>query len=103
MAKLVAIQIYGEKLPQTILPNAWTVVNVVEHLHDFGRFELNKRDLGRQRQDRISVAEDNISHELLGRHFQQSCFNWCVGWIGIVENHLVGLYVLPRRLNVDNF
>jgi hypothetical protein len=28
--------------------NARTFVNVVQHLRDFGRFEMNKRDLGRQ-------------------------------------------------------
>jgi hypothetical protein len=24
-------------------------------------------------------------------------------WVEIVENHLAGLYVLPRRLNVDGY
>jgi hypothetical protein len=28
----------------------------VQHLRDFGRFEMNKRDLDRQREDRILVA-----------------------------------------------
>jgi hypothetical protein len=31
-------------------PNARTFVNVVQHLRDFGRFEIKKRDLGRQRE-----------------------------------------------------
>jgi hypothetical protein len=36
----------------------------VQHLRDFGRFEMNKRDLGRRREDRILVAEEEILHEL---------------------------------------
>jgi hypothetical protein len=44
--------------------NARTFVNVVQHLRDFGRFEMNKRDLGRQREDRILVAEKEILHEI---------------------------------------
>jgi hypothetical protein len=38
----LAQQIYGERLP-----HARTFVNVVQHLRGFGRFEINKRDLGR--------------------------------------------------------
>jgi hypothetical protein len=57
-------QIYGERFPQKILPNALTFVNVVQHLRDFGRFEMNKRNLGRQREDRILVAEEEILHEI---------------------------------------
>jgi hypothetical protein len=41
----LAWQIYGEKFLQRILTNARTFVNVVQHLRDFGRFEMNKRDL----------------------------------------------------------
>jgi hypothetical protein len=33
---------------------------------------MNKRDLGRQREDRILVVEEDIPHEIQGRHFQQS-------------------------------
>jgi hypothetical protein len=36
----------------------------VQHLRGFGRFEMNKRDLGRQREDRILVAEEEILHEI---------------------------------------
>jgi hypothetical protein len=36
----------------------------VQHLRDFGRYEMNKRDLGRQREDRILVAEEEILHEI---------------------------------------
>jgi hypothetical protein len=36
----------------------------VQHLRDFGRFEMNERDLGRQREDRILVAEEDILHEI---------------------------------------
>jgi hypothetical protein len=43
----------------------------VQYLRDFGRFEMNKRDLGRQREDRILVAEDGIPHEIQEHHFQQ--------------------------------
>jgi AcrR family transcriptional regulator len=39
-------------------------VNVVQHLRYFGRFEMNKRDRGRQREDRILVAEEEILHEI---------------------------------------
>jgi hypothetical protein len=60
----LARQIYGERFPQRILPNARTFVNVVQHLRDFRRFEMNKRDLGRQREDRILVAEGEILHEI---------------------------------------
>jgi hypothetical protein len=56
---------HGERFPQKKLPNARTFVNVVQHLRDFGRFEMNKRDLGRQREDRIVVAEEEeILHEI---------------------------------------
>jgi hypothetical protein len=57
-------QIYSEKFPQRILSSARTFVNVVQHLRDFGRYEMNKRDLGRQREDRILVAEEEILHEI---------------------------------------
>jgi hypothetical protein len=67
----LARQIYGEKLPQRILRNARTFVNVAQHLRDFGRFEMTKLDVGRQREDRISVAEENVPHEIQKRHFQQ--------------------------------
>jgi hypothetical protein len=33
-------------------------VNVVQHLRDFGRFKMNKRDLGRQREGRILITEE---------------------------------------------
>jgi hypothetical protein len=36
----------------------------VQHLCEFGRFEINKRGLGRQREDRILVAEEEILHEI---------------------------------------
>jgi hypothetical protein len=50
-------QINSEKFPQRILPNARTFVNVVQHLLDFGRFETNKRHLGRLREDCILMRE----------------------------------------------
>jgi hypothetical protein len=56
----LARQIYVERFPKRIFPNARTFVNLVQHLHDFGRFEINKRDLGRQRENRILVAEEEI-------------------------------------------
>jgi hypothetical protein len=49
----VARQIYGERF----LPNARTIVNVVRPLRDFER-------LGRQREDRILVTEEEILHEI---------------------------------------
>jgi hypothetical protein len=36
----------------------------VQHLRDFERFEMNKCDLGRQRQDRSLVAVEEILHEI---------------------------------------
>jgi hypothetical protein len=36
----------------------------VQHLRDFGRFEINKRDIGRQREDRSLIAEEEILHEI---------------------------------------
>jgi hypothetical protein len=36
----LARQIYGERFPQRILPNARTFVNIVQHLGDFGCFEM---------------------------------------------------------------
>jgi hypothetical protein len=42
-------------------------VNVVQQLCDFGRFEMNKRDLGRQRKISILVAEEEIPHEIQER------------------------------------
>jgi hypothetical protein len=68
----LARQIYGEKLPQRILRNAGNFVNVAQHLRDCERFEMDKRDLGRQREDRILVAEEDIPHEIQERHFLQS-------------------------------
>jgi hypothetical protein len=47
----------------------------VQHLRDFGRFEMNKRNLGRQREDRILVAEEDIPREIQERHFQKLFFN----------------------------
>jgi hypothetical protein len=41
----LAWQIYGEKFPQRILPNARTFANVVQHLRDFERFKIIKRHL----------------------------------------------------------
>jgi hypothetical protein len=64
----LARRIYGERFPQKILPKARTSdVNVVQHLRDFRRFEINKRYLDRQREDRIFVAEEEILHEIENR------------------------------------
>jgi hypothetical protein len=48
----------------------------VRHRRHFGRFEMNKHHVDRKREDRILVAEKEV------------------------ENHPLGPYVLPRRLNV---
>jgi hypothetical protein len=58
------VLIYGEALKGYLFPIARTFVNVVQHLRDFGRFEMNKRDLGRPREDRIFVAKDEILHDI---------------------------------------
>jgi hypothetical protein len=39
-------------------------VNVIHYLRDFGSFNMNKRDLGRQEEDRIFAAEEEILHEI---------------------------------------
>jgi hypothetical protein len=65
-------QIYGEKLPQRIFHNPRSFVNVAQHLRDFWHFEMNKRDLGSQREDPILVAEEDSAHEIQQRHFQHS-------------------------------
>jgi hypothetical protein len=52
-------------LPQRILPNARTFLKVVQHLRDFGRFEMNERNLGRQGKDRILVVEEGIPPEII--------------------------------------
>jgi RNA processing factor Prp31 len=57
----LALEIYGERFPQRIVSDTRTFVNVVQHLRDFGRFEMNKRDLGRQQEDRISSSRRNSS------------------------------------------
>jgi hypothetical protein len=59
----LARQIYGERFPQKILPNVRTFVNIVQHLRDFGLFQMNKRNHWHQRQDRILVPEEEILHE----------------------------------------
>jgi hypothetical protein len=79
----LARQIYGEKLPQRILGNARTFVNLAQHLRDFGRFEMNKRDLSRQQHNCISVAQEDIPHEIQERHFQQSFLLTC--GLGLLE------------------
>jgi hypothetical protein len=55
-----------------IFPNAQTFVNIVRHLRHFGHFEMNKRDLHRQREDRILAAEKDIPPEIQERRFQES-------------------------------
>jgi hypothetical protein len=63
----LARQIYGERFPQRILPNARTFVNLGQHLRDFGRFEMNKHDLGCQGEHRILIAEEETLHEIQER------------------------------------
>jgi hypothetical protein len=67
----LARQIYGERFPQRILSNARTFANVMQHLRDFERFKMMKRDLGRQRKDRILVAKEDILHEMMPTSHKQ--------------------------------
>jgi hypothetical protein len=60
----LAPRIYRERFPQRILPNSRTFVNVVQHLRDFGHFEINKRGLGRQPEDSLVVPDEEILHEI---------------------------------------
>jgi hypothetical protein len=43
---------------------------VLQHIRDFRRFEINKRDLVHQREDPILVADENITYEIQERHCQ---------------------------------
>jgi hypothetical protein len=54
-----------EKLAQRIFRNARTFVNVAQHLRDFGRFEMDKRDLDRQRE---KIAEEDTPREIQEGH-----------------------------------
>jgi hypothetical protein len=65
----------------------------------FLAFRNEKRDLGRQREDRVLVSEEDIPHEIQEPRFQQSFYLTCR--LGLLKNLLVGPYVLSRRLNVD--
>jgi hypothetical protein len=56
------------------------------------------RDLGRQREDRVLVREEDIPHEIQERHFQQSFYLTC--GLALLKNHLVGPYVLSRRSSI---
>jgi hypothetical protein len=44
----------------------------VQYLRNFRRFGVNTDYFGRQREDRILVAEKEIPHKIQERHFQQS-------------------------------
>jgi hypothetical protein len=85
---------------QRIYPNARAFVNVVQHLRDFERFEMNKRDLGRQREGRILVQKKFL---IKSKSITSSSHFSINMWVGIVENHLIGSYILPRRLNGDGY
>jgi hypothetical protein len=56
--------IYGEhsELAREILDTS-QCTNLAQRVRDFGRFEMNKCDLGRQREDRILAAEEGIPYE----------------------------------------
>jgi hypothetical protein len=53
LQKIDMVLIYAEArgAQRLKVSNARTFVNVVQHLRDFGRFEMNKVDLGPQRKD----------------------------------------------------
>jgi hypothetical protein len=74
-----------------LLRNAGTFVNVVQHLRDFGRFEMNKRDLSRQREDSSQNPRALLPAVILINV-----------WVGIVEHHLVDPCVLPPPHYVQN-
>jgi hypothetical protein len=66
----LARQIYGEKFPQSASKHTFQCTNLCKRCATSSRFrafEMNERDLGRQR-GRILVAKDDIQE----RHFQQS-------------------------------
>jgi hypothetical protein len=52
---------------------------------------MNKHSLGGQGEGRNLVAEEQFLRDIHNV------------WVGIVENHLVAPYVLPRRLNGDGY
>jgi hypothetical protein len=43
-------------------------LNIVQHLRDFGGFEMNKRDLGRQREDGILAQKKKFFTKLKTSH-----------------------------------
>jgi hypothetical protein len=92
--------IYGEhsELAREILDTS-QCTNLAQRLRDFGRFEMNKCDLGRQREDRILAAEEDIPYET---HESLPAVILINVWGGIVENHFVGPYVLPPPHYVQN-
>jgi ABC-type nitrate/sulfonate/bicarbonate transport system permease component len=63
----------------------------VQHLRDFGRFEMNKRDLSRQREDSSQNPRALLPAVILINV-----------WVGIVEHHLVDPCVLPPPHYVQN-
>jgi hypothetical protein len=60
----LARQIYGERFPQRILSNARNLYKRCAASSRFRAFEMKKRDLGRQREGRILVVEEEILHEI---------------------------------------
>jgi hypothetical protein len=55
LEKTDMVLIYGEAREHSELPR---------QIYNFGHLEMNKRDLGHQREDRILVAEEQILREI---------------------------------------
>jgi hypothetical protein len=85
----LAPQIYGEK---RYFPMHEKFVNVVQHLRDFGRFEMNKRDLGRQQEYHILIAEEEIHHT------KTSGFTFDVSFYSFTQNHSLFILLFKRLL-----
>jgi hypothetical protein len=69
-------------------------MNVVQHLDNFGRFQMDKRDLGRQREDRILVGSCRRRHSSRNPRASLLVVILINVWVESVENHLKGVFYL---------
>lgn len=63
----LARRLFRERWPYRRLPNERTFENVVRHLREFGSFEMNTTDIGRQRKNETLEVEEVILQEIENR------------------------------------